>query len=170
MAEKSEKRILVVDDDKSNRTLCADALAAAGYEVDTTSDGIYALELLSLSAYGLVLTDINMPRLDGIGFYKSAVTRYPDLKDSFLFMTAGIYSKEAWGFLREIGKKCIYKPFKITDLIGCLDNLLTKPPEAALVGDIEEKRREPRFESLTDCEVFDKGVVSMDILPATARE
>ncbi len=170
MAGRSGKRILVVDDDKNNRTLCGDALAATGYEVDTASDGVYGLELLSLSAYDLVLTDINMPRLDGIGFYKSAVTRYPDLKDSFLFMTAGIYSRDTWGFIREIGRKCIYKPFKITDLISCLDNLLAKPPETALARDIEEKRREPRFESLTDCEVFDKGVVNMDILPATARE
>ena len=170
MAGRNGKRILVVDDDRNNRTLCADALGAAGYEVDTASDGVHGLELLSLSAYDLVVTDINMPRLDGIGFYNSAVTRNPALKDSFLFMTAGIYSKDTWGYIREIGRRCLYKPFKITGLISCLDNMLAEPPEAVPAGDIEEKRREPRYGSLVDCEVFDKGVVDMDIVPATARE
>lgn len=170
MAGCIERRILVVDDDENNRIFCADALAASGYAVDTAFDGVSALELLSLSNYNLVLTDINMPRLDGIGFYNRAVTKYPALNDFFLFMTAGGYPRDICETVKGFSRKCVYKPFTITELTGCVDSLLVRHTGAVHVKNTDEKRHEPRFECLTDCEVFDKKMVNMNILLATARE
>lgn len=59
--------ILVVDDDATLRCLLVIALEDAGYRVEEASDGIQALEQLGDPFPDLILTDMRMPRLDGIG-------------------------------------------------------------------------------------------------------
>ena len=63
----SPQPILVVDDDFGVRTTVAEILRRAGYEVLEVDDGQAALELLRSERVGLVLLDIRMPVLDGIG-------------------------------------------------------------------------------------------------------
>jgi adenylate cyclase len=58
--------ILVVDDDRVNRTLLARTLAASGHEVGTAENGREALERLRSGAWDVVLLDIVMPELDGM--------------------------------------------------------------------------------------------------------
>jgi putative two-component system response regulator len=65
-----KKRILVVDDDPIVVTLVSVNLRKAGYEVHTASDGLEALEYLSRNRCGIVISDWNMPRLDGLKFCK----------------------------------------------------------------------------------------------------
>jgi DNA-binding NtrC family response regulator len=60
-------RILVVDDEPSARSGLAKLLQQEGYEVDTAADGLLALELFAENAPALVLTDLKMPNLDGMG-------------------------------------------------------------------------------------------------------
>ena len=60
------KRILVVDDEKGIRFLLFEALLREGFEVSLARDGQESLEKLEKSDFDLVITDINMPRLDGI--------------------------------------------------------------------------------------------------------
>lgn len=60
-------RILTVDDSASMRALLRHALAANGFDVVQAEDGVAALEWLALNEVDLVITDINMPRLDGFG-------------------------------------------------------------------------------------------------------
>jgi CheY-like chemotaxis protein len=60
-------RILVVDDDPVMRALPRHVLQAAGYVVDVASDGAAALRLARASAYDLIVTDLDMPGLDGFG-------------------------------------------------------------------------------------------------------
>ncbi|MGH8766005.1 MAG: response regulator, partial [Burkholderiales bacterium] len=61
-------RILVVDDDESLRELLRMHLAAAGYEVSTAADGISAGYLVLKAPPDLILSDINMPHMDGFEF------------------------------------------------------------------------------------------------------
>jgi CheY-like chemotaxis protein len=61
-------RILVVDDDDSLRELLRMHLAAAGYEVSTAVDGITAGYQVLKNPPDLILTDINMPHMDGFEF------------------------------------------------------------------------------------------------------
>ncbi len=63
-------KILVVDDEKIKRITLADDLAAQGYEVVTAEDGVEALEKLAAERFDVVVTDMKMPRLDGIGLLK----------------------------------------------------------------------------------------------------
>lgn len=60
-------KILTVDDSASMRALLRHALANNGFDVSQAIDGIDALEWLSENDPDLIITDINMPRLDGFG-------------------------------------------------------------------------------------------------------
>ncbi|MBI4493117.1 MAG: hybrid sensor histidine kinase/response regulator [Chloroflexi bacterium] len=64
-AEPRARRILVVDDAATTRELERAILVGAGYEVDTAVDGLDALEKLGQAAYDGLVTDLEMPRLDG---------------------------------------------------------------------------------------------------------
>ena len=60
-------RVLTVDDSASMRALLNHALSNQGFEVCQAEDGEQALEWLALNEVDVVITDINMPRLDGFG-------------------------------------------------------------------------------------------------------
>ena len=61
----TKSRLLVVDDSVTTRTLLQGILDAAGFDVDTAADGQSALEKLQKAKYDLVVSDVDMPRLDG---------------------------------------------------------------------------------------------------------
>ncbi|MGA2620576.1 MAG: sigma-54 dependent transcriptional regulator [Thermoguttaceae bacterium] len=63
-------RILVADDEKIKRITLADDLAAQGYEVVTAADGEEAWRLLEAGAFDVLVTDLKMPKLDGIELLK----------------------------------------------------------------------------------------------------
>lgn len=59
------KAALVVDDDSLCRDVVAYVLKAVGFECDTANDGLEALELATQRKYSLIITDIQMPNMDG---------------------------------------------------------------------------------------------------------
>ncbi len=64
-------RILTVDDSPSMRALLMQALTAHGFDVEQAEDGVEALEWLATNEVDLVITDINMPRMDGFGLIEN---------------------------------------------------------------------------------------------------
>ena len=62
------KTVLTVDDSRTMRDMLRMALSAAGYAVIQAEDGVHGLEVLSGSNPDVIITDINMPRMDGFGF------------------------------------------------------------------------------------------------------
>lgn len=67
MTNHKTTRILTVDDSASMRALLNHALTSHGFDVAQADDGIAALEWLAANEADVVITDINMPRLDGFG-------------------------------------------------------------------------------------------------------
>ena len=65
------KSILVVDDTRSMRKMVASVLAGAGYSVEEAADGAEALEKARTRVFDLVVTDHNMPRMDGVTLVRS---------------------------------------------------------------------------------------------------
>jgi two-component system sensor histidine kinase/response regulator len=65
-AEAAGKLILVAEDEKINQTIIARQLAVLGYGCDLANDGRQALEMLEKRRYAVLLTDINMPEMDGL--------------------------------------------------------------------------------------------------------
>lgn len=72
------KKLLIVDDSPSVRQMIEATLKGAGYQVVVAKDGQEALDLCRASRFDFVLTDQNMPRMDGITLIKSlrAMTAY----------------------------------------------------------------------------------------------
>jgi excisionase family DNA binding protein len=75
----SAPRILVADDEESIRELLASTLALADYEVQTVADGQAALDRLRAEPFDLLITDLRMPRLDGLGMLRQARRLHPRL-------------------------------------------------------------------------------------------
>lgn len=74
----SSIRILTVDDDDSRHGLAA-LLSTWGYETETAQDGIEGLEKIKSFKPDIVITDIRMPRMDGLQFFKRAHAKYPTI-------------------------------------------------------------------------------------------
>lgn len=64
-------KILIVDDDKTTRKLLSFYLKGSGFEVVTAENGLDALEKLGMNDINLVMTDLNMPYMDGIELVKT---------------------------------------------------------------------------------------------------
>ena len=63
--------VLIIDDEPLMRVSMVDALKAVGYEVQEASTGLEGLERLQASRFNLVITDLNMPNMDGIALIKA---------------------------------------------------------------------------------------------------
>lgn len=73
------KRILLVDDEENARNALARILAREGYEVSSAGNGFQALEQLQNSPVELVITDINMPEMNGMSFLRELNRLYPGI-------------------------------------------------------------------------------------------
>ncbi|HVP58568.1 MAG TPA: response regulator [bacterium] len=73
------RRILVVDDQESMRSLLKDMLEVIGYEVTLAEGGEEALRLMEYSQFDLVLTDLNMPGMDGTALLRAIKSVRADL-------------------------------------------------------------------------------------------
>jgi two-component system, chemotaxis family, chemotaxis protein CheY len=72
LSAEERKKILIVDDSAAMRMSMTDVLSRNGFTVIEATDGMHALEVLSAEPeVALVLTDLNMPRLDGLGLLRS---------------------------------------------------------------------------------------------------
>jgi CheY-like chemotaxis protein len=86
--------ILVVDDNVDYLTLMKEALRSSGYDVLTAEDGVEGCEILSSSEVNLIISDIRMPRLDGIKLHSFAreMRRYKKTKFIFLSGFKDVYN------------------------------------------------------------------------------
>lgn len=80
-------KILVVDDEKIKRVTLADDLATQGHEVVTAADGEEALEKLAVGRFDVVVTDLKMPKIDGIELLKR-IKQGPQADIEVIMMTA----------------------------------------------------------------------------------
>ncbi|MCR9137865.1 MAG: response regulator [Alphaproteobacteria bacterium] len=63
--------VLTVDDSRTIRNMLLMTLSGAGYDTLQAEDGVHGLEVLGGSAPDVIITDINMPRMDGFGFIEN---------------------------------------------------------------------------------------------------
>jgi two-component system chemotaxis response regulator CheY len=118
------KTIMIVDDSASLRQVVGIALRGAGYEVLEASDGKDALGKLKGQKVHLMISDVNMPNMDGISFVK-AVKQIPAYKFTPVVMltTESQDAKKKEG--QEAGAKAwVLKPFKPEQMIGVVQKLV----------------------------------------------
>lgn len=88
------KKILLVDDSAEYLRLLKEAFSASGYDVHTAEDGMEGCKTLTLPDIDLIISDIRMPRLDGIKLHSFArkSPRYRKIKFVFLSAFKDVYS------------------------------------------------------------------------------
>lgn len=108
-------QVLVVDDDSSVRELVCDALVLAGYQTQSAQDGLVALSIQKKNPSDLIVSDVNMPKLDG---YQLA-QKLRDLGDAtpIIFLTARSDKPDVSRGFRVGADDYIPKPFGIEELV-----------------------------------------------------
>ena len=114
------KTIMTVDDSSSVRQMVRFTLEKSGHSVLEAVDGENALEILDKNMVDLVITDLNMPRLDGIGLIKKLRQ-----KPGFKFVPILLLTTESQEAKKSEGKAAgatgwIVKPFKPEQLLAVI--------------------------------------------------
>jgi len=107
--------VLVVDDEESMRHLLSVILTDRGYEVRAVSNAEDALRELSSRDYDLVLSDVRMPRMDGLVLLRRALELHPDL--TFIVMSAYGTHDTAIEAMKAGAYDYVSKPFKPDEVV-----------------------------------------------------
>ncbi|MCX5835775.1 MAG: sigma-54 dependent transcriptional regulator [Deltaproteobacteria bacterium] len=107
-------KILVVDDELNMRLVLKTLLNKEGYEVATASDGLEALKVLKSGDVNVVVTDLKMPRLDGMGLLDRVIREYPSTP--VIIITAHGTVATAVDALKKGAFDYITKPFEQDEL------------------------------------------------------
>jgi two-component system NtrC family sensor kinase len=116
-------RVLVADDQEHMRELLVEALSADGHTVDPAEDGVAALKLLDAQPYDLVVSDLQMPQVDGPKLYEEIRRRRPDAAPHFIFITGEDEAPGYGRFLTESKVPVVTKPFKLKEFRQLLTTL-----------------------------------------------
>jgi len=108
------EKILVVDDELNMRLVLKALLNKEGYDVVTASDGVEALKVLKGGGVGVVVTDLKMPNLDGVGLLERVIRDYPSTP--VIIITAHGTVATAVDALKKGAFDYITKPFERDEL------------------------------------------------------
>lgn len=117
-------KILAVDDSASMRQMVSFTLKGAGYDVEQATDGVEALELAKSGQFDLVLSDVNMPNMDGL-----TLTRELRSLPEYKFTPILVLTTEAGGDKKQEGKSAgatgwIVKPFNPDQLLNTVKRVM----------------------------------------------
>lgn len=117
----NSKRILLVDDEENTRIALSRLLSREGYLVDTVANGFEALNHLREHDVNLIVTDINMPEMDGIEFLRELNRSFPG---SNVIMITAYGGVESYIEAINLGAfEYINKPVKIEELKSVLERV-----------------------------------------------
>lgn len=131
------QRILVTEDDQTQREIIADILELAGYAAQVAASGEAALGVLREDDFDLLITDMKMPGMDGLELLRQAKRLRPDLE--VVVMTAHASIKTAVSAMKEGAADYLEKPFDKEELLHVIGRSLER-------GDL--RRRNQRLSEL----------------------
>ena len=146
-------KILVVDDEQQVCEILAEALGLMGHQVGTAGDGIDALEKLQNGNFELVITDIDMPRMDGIELIKHLV-QHKSVTD-VIAITGHMMRYKYMDVVNAGAADFITKPFSFDELEAKLNRLLR---ERYLRQELERLVTEDALTGLYNRRFFQKAL------------
>lgn len=122
MGEK--KKILVVDDEDSLRTVLSTELASEGYDVGTAADGDEAITEMGKKVFDLILLDIKMPRMNGFEVLKFVKDKHPRTK--VIMLTGFADLKNAIESKKLGAEDFVSKPYDLVDLLTTIERVMSE--------------------------------------------
>lgn len=117
----NKKTILVIEDDQDVLSMMVKNLKLLGYNVLTASDGMEGLKLVENSAFDLVITDIVMPYVSGLGVVTACKTKSPGIP---VIAITGYGKEPESAALEKKADLVLSKPVKIAVLKEYIEKLL----------------------------------------------
>ena len=127
-------RILVVEDDENLGQIMVEILTAAGYEVQTADDGLHGFMMYVQQQPEVVLTDIQMPELDGLEMMRCIRVINPNVKTMYITGALNQYREALIKESKEYGALVLDKPFSRNDLLQSMDGWLSGRLENPIHG------------------------------------
>lgn len=118
-----KKVILTVDDSRTIREMLRTALSEAGMDVLQAEDGVHGLEVLQSSTPHVIVTDINMPRLDGFGFIEAVRSNDQYRAIPILVLTTESMDEKKDRARRAGATGWIVKPFDPVKLVSAINRV-----------------------------------------------
>ncbi|HTO93256.1 MAG TPA: response regulator [Bacteroidota bacterium] len=107
------KLIMIVDDSATVRKFVAASLTMQGFTVVAACDGMDALEKLPSGTFDLMITDLNMPNMDGFEFIRS-LRENPQYRDLPVIILSSLGDRDSMAAGRELGvQSYLMKPFSL---------------------------------------------------------
>ena len=121
-AQERSRRILVVDDNRAIRNVISKVLRLMGFDVALAGNGIEALAAFIESSFDLVVTDLQMPTMDGSKLAQFVKERSPNTPVILITGTDGetVWKKVTKGSVDSV----IFKPFKLKDFQSAVQGAL----------------------------------------------
>ena len=120
----STANVMVVEDDSDLREALNETLTLAGYQVAIASDGQEALRQLEDQQFDLIVSDIQMPHMDGQTLLKKVKSQHPDLP--VMLMTAYGSIQQAVDAMRDGAVDYMVKPFEAEVLVNMVSRYATQ--------------------------------------------
>ncbi len=139
VSDNDDMMILVVDDHPINRRLLADQLGSLGYQCKTANDGVDALNVLSKNHIDIVLSDVNMPNMDG--YRLTQRIRQLGLTLPVIGVTANALAEEKQRCLESGMDSCLSKPVTLDVIKQTLTVYAERVRKSGIVGRIRRLRR-----------------------------
>jgi signal transduction histidine kinase/ActR/RegA family two-component response regulator len=112
------RRAMIVDDERFITAMVQESLRRElGWRVDRAHNGREAIRKLEEEVYDLLISDVRMPELDGLGLYQWILQHHPSLAARVLFVTGDAGSAELTKNLHALGRPVLYKPFTTAELV-----------------------------------------------------
>jgi signal transduction histidine kinase/DNA-binding response OmpR family regulator/putative methionine-R-sulfoxide reductase with GAF domain len=123
LGDRRPLRILLAEDNAVNQTLALRLLQQMSYEADVAEDGRQALEALERDRFDVVLMDVQMPELDGLGATREIRSRWPDRPLWIVAMTANAMAGDREACLAAGMNDYISKPIRPAELAAALERV-----------------------------------------------
>ncbi len=117
-------RILIVDDESDIAELNAEILSKSGFEVGVVHSGAQAISRLNEEDYDILLSDLNMPEVDGRGLYEYLLESKPHMIERTGFITGDTMGRSSQTLLQESQRPYLEKPVSPRELRQLVDGIL----------------------------------------------
>jgi DNA-binding response OmpR family regulator len=117
-------RVLVVEDDTGTQTLLRKQLSAKGFEVRVAGNGLDGLMQLEAGLPDVIVCDVNMPELDGVGFVRAIKAKNETRSIPVIFLTASNDPRHMVDGINVGARFYLTKPFELNELIWKINRVL----------------------------------------------